>query len=157
MDDRPMEAGKEEYLDSEKYQIRHWNRDEPASLQEFIALVNRIRRDNAPLQSDRGLKFHGTDNDTLVAYSKSRDAGDSILVVVNVDPHHTQSGWLQLDLKTLALPDSGTFQVHDLLSGQRFLWQGPRNFVSLDPDRGPAHIFRIRRRIRSERDFDYFL
>ena len=157
MDARPLEAGKEEYYDSEKYQVRHWNRDEPASLREFIALVNRIRRDNAPLQSDRGLKFHGTDNDTLVAYSKTRDAGDSILVVVNVDPHHTQSGWLQLDLQTLGLPESGTFQVHDLLSGQRFLWQGPRNFVSLDPDRGPAHIFRIRRRIRSERDFDYFL
>ena len=157
MDGRPLEAGKEEYYDSEKYQVRHWNRDEPASLKEFIALVNRIRRDNAPLQSDRGLKFHGTDNDTLLAYSKTRDSGDSILVVVNVDPHHAQAGWLQLDLVTLGLPESGTFQVHDLLSGQRFLWQGPRNFVSLDPERGPAHIFRIRRRIRSERDFDYFL
>jgi starch synthase (maltosyl-transferring) len=157
MDGRPLEAGKEEYSDSEKYQVRHWNRDEPASLKEFIALVNRIRRDNAPLQSDRGLKFHGTDNDTLLAYSKTRDSGDSILVVVNVDPHHAQTGWLQLDLETLGLPASGTFQVHDLLSGQRFLWQGPRNFVSLDPSRAPAHIFRIRRRIRSERDFDYFL
>jgi starch synthase (maltosyl-transferring) len=157
MDGRAIEAGKEEYYDSEKYQIRHWNRDEPASLREFIALVNRIRRENAPLQSDRGLKFHGTDNDNLVAYSKTRAGGDSVLVVVNVDPHHTQSGWLQLDLATLGLPESGTYQVHDLLSGQRFLWQGPRNFVSLDPDRGPAHIFRIRQRVRSERDFDYFL
>ena len=157
MDARPTEAGKEEYLDSEKYQIRQWNRDDPSSLKDFIALVNRIRRDNAPLQSDRGLKFHGTDNDTLVAYSKTRQDGDSVLMVVNVDPHHTQAGWLQLDLQTLGLPESGTFQVHDLLSGARFLWQGPRNFVSLDPGRVPAHIFRIRRRIRSERDFDYFL
>jgi starch synthase (maltosyl-transferring) len=157
MDARPTEAGKEEYLDSEKYQIRLWNREDPASLREFIALVNRIRRDHAPLQSDRGLKFHGTDNDTLVAYSKTRQDGDSVLMVVNVDPHHTQAGWLQLDLQTLGLPQSGTFQVHDLLSGARFLWQGPRNFVSLDPGRAPAHIFRIRRRIRSERDFDYFL
>jgi starch synthase (maltosyl-transferring) len=157
MDARPTEVGKEEYLDSEKYQIRHWNRDDPSSLKDFIALVNRIRRDNAPLQSDRGLKFHGTDNDTLVAYSKTTQDGDSVLMVVNVDPHHTQAGWLQLDLQTLGLPASGTFQVHDLLSGARFLWQGPRNFVSLDPGREPAHIFRIRRRIRSERDFDYFL
>lgn len=157
MEARAIEPGKEEYYDSEKYQIRHWNRDDPASLREFIALVNRIRRENAPLQSDRGLKFHGTDNDNLVAYSKTRAGGDSVLVAVNVDPHHTQSGWLQLDLATLGLPANGTYQVHDLLSGQRFLWQGPRNFVSLDPARGPAHIFRIRQRVRSERDFDYFL
>ena len=157
MDGRPIEAGKEEYYDSEKYQVRHWNREDPASLREFIALVNRIRRENAPLQSDRGLKFHGTDNDNLVAYSKTRAGGDSVLVAVNVDPHHAQAGWLQLDLATLGLPETGTYQVHDLLSGQRFLWQGPRNFVSLDPARGPAHIFRIRQRVRSERDFDYFL
>jgi starch synthase (maltosyl-transferring) len=157
MEARPIETGKEEYFDSEKYQIRHWNRADPASLCEFIALVNRIRRENAPLQSDRGLKFHGTDNDNLLAYSKTRAGGDSVLVAVNVDPHHAQSGWLQLDLATLGLPESGTYQVHDLLSGQRFLWQGPRNFVSLDPARGPAHIFRIRQRVRSERDFDYFL
>jgi starch synthase (maltosyl-transferring) len=157
MEGRAVAAGKEEYLDSEKYQIRQWSRDDPASLREFIALVNRIRRDNAPLQSDRGLKFHATDNDNLVAFSKTRDSGDSILVAVNVDPHHVQAGWLQLDLRTLGLPESGTYQVHDLLSGARFLWQGARNFVSLDPARTPAHIFRIRTRVRSERDFDYFL
>jgi starch synthase (maltosyl-transferring) len=157
MDNRPRDAGSEEYLDSEKYQVRQWNRDDPASLREFIALVNRIRRENAPLQSDRGLKFHSTDNDTLIAYSKTKVGGDSVLVVANVDPHHAQSGWLQLDLATLGLPETGPFQVHDLLSGARFLWQGPRNFVSLDPTHSPAHIFRIRRRVRSEKDFDYFL
>jgi starch synthase (maltosyl-transferring) len=157
MDARPREAGSEEYLDSEKYQIRQWNRDDPASLRDFIALVNRVRRENAPLQSDRGLKFHVTDNDTLLAYSKTKEGGDSVLVVANVDPHHTQAGWLQLDLQTLGLPETGPFQVHDLLSGARFLWQGPRNYVSLDPTHSPAHIFRIRRRVRSEKDFDYFL
>jgi starch synthase (maltosyl-transferring) len=157
MDDRPRDPGSEEYLDSEKYQIRQWNRDDPASLRDFIALVNRIRRENAPLQSDRGLKFHVTDNDTLLAYSKTKEGGDSVLIVANVDPHHTQAGWLELDLPTLGLPQTGPFQVHDLLSGARFLWQGPRNFVSLDPTHSPAHIFRIRRRVRSEKDFDYFL
>jgi starch synthase (maltosyl-transferring) len=158
MDARPREPGSEEYLDSEKYEIRYWNRDDPASLKEFIARVNRIRRENAPLQSDRGLKFHDVDNDTLIAYSKTSDGGaDSVLVVANVDPHHPQSGWLTLDLQTLGLPESGPFQVHDLLSGARFLWQGPRNFVSLDPGHSPAHIFRIRKRVRSEKDFDYFL
>jgi starch synthase (maltosyl-transferring) len=157
MDARPRESGSEEYLDSEKYQIRQWNREDPASLRDFIALVNRIRRENAPLQSDAGLKFHLTDNDTLLAYSKTKQGGDSVLVVANVDPHHTQSGWLQLDLETLGLPETAPFQVHDLLSGARFLWQGSRNFVSLDPTHSPAHIFRIRRRVRSEKDFDYFL
>ena len=157
LEGRPREPGSEEYLDSEKYQLRHWNRDDPASLREFIALVNRIRRENAPLQSDRGLKFHATDNDHLIAYSKTREGGDSVLVVANVDPHHTQSGWLQLDLAALGLSETGPFQVHDLLSSARFLWQGPRNYVSLNPDHTPAHIFRIRRRVRSEKDFDYFL
>ncbi len=158
MESRPRESGSEEYLDSEKYEIRHWNRDNPASLREFIARINRIRRENAPLQSDRGLKFHAVDNENLLAYSKTRDEdADSVLVVINVDPHHVQSGWLQLDLQTLELPTERPFQVHDLLSGARYLWQGPRNYVSLDPAHAPAHIFRIRRRVRSEKDFDYFL
>jgi starch synthase (maltosyl-transferring) len=155
---RPREAGSEEYLDSEKYEIRHWNRDDTASLKEFIARVNRIRRENAPLQSDRGLTFHEIDNDSLLAYSKSSNGGtDAVLVVANVDPHHAQAGWLQLDLEEMGLPPKAPFQVHDLLSGARFLWQGPRNYVSLDPGHSPAHIFRIRRRVRSEKDFDYFL
>ncbi len=98
------------------------------------------------------------DNENLLAYSKTRDEdADSVLVVINVDPHHVQSGWLQLDLQTLELPTERPFQVHDLLSGARYLWQGPRNYVSLDPAHAPAHIFRIRRRVRSEKDFDYFL
>jgi starch synthase (maltosyl-transferring) len=158
MEDRPREPGSEEYLDSEKYQVRTWDRDRPSSLKEFIARVNRIRRDNLPLQSDTGLTFHTVDNDALLAYSKTNDGGtESVLVVPNVDPHHVQAGWVTLDLESLGLPLDTTFQMDDLLSGARFLWRGPRNFVSLDPGHSPAHIFRIRRRVRTERDFDYFL
>ena len=172
MENRPREPGSEDYLDSEKYQARVWDRDRADSLQELIARVNRIRRDNAPLQSDRGLKFHDLDNENLIAYSKSSlrelpggsangsettAVGDSVLVIANLDPHHTQSGWLQLDLAALGLPKEGSFQVHDLLSGARFLWRGLRNYVALDPAHSPAHIFRIRRRVRTERDFDYFM
>ncbi|MDB6088524.1 MAG: glgE [Gammaproteobacteria bacterium] len=158
MEDRPREPGSEEYLDSEKYQVRTWDRDRPSSLKDFIARVNRIRRDNPPLQSDRGLAFHDIDNDMLIAYSKTNDSGtEAVLVVANVDPHHVQSGWVRLDLQPLGLPSDTTFQMDDLLSGARFLWRGPRNFVSLDPGHSPAHIFRIRRRVRTERDFDYFL
>ncbi len=166
---RPREPGSEEYLDSEKYQARLWDRDRSDSLQELIARVNRIRRENAPLQSDRGLRFHSIDNENLIAYSKSSrgedgangngsaTVGDSVLVVVNLDPHHSQSGWLHLDLAAFGLPSEGNFQVHDLLSGARFLWRGSRNYILLDPAHSPAHVFRIRRRVRTERDFDYFM
>jgi starch synthase (maltosyl-transferring) len=158
MEDRAREQGSEEYLDSEKYQLRSWDRDRPTSLKEFITRVNRIRRENAPLQSDRGLVFHATDNDNLIAYSKTTHNGaESVLVVANVDPHYVQSGWVTIDLRALGLPSDTTFQMDDLLSGARYLWRGARNFISLDPQHSPAHIFRVRRRVRSERDFDYFL
>ena len=80
-----------------------------------------------------------------------------MLTIVNLDPHHPHSGWLDLDLMDLGVASDKPYQVHDLLSGARFLWQGARNYVSLDPAHTPAHIFRIRRRVRTERDFDYFL
>jgi starch synthase (maltosyl-transferring) len=163
MEARARESGSEEYLDSEKYQLRVWDRDSPSSLKEFIARVNRIRRENSPLQSDLGLAFHKTDNDSLIAYSKTNSTGtgtpaaESVLVVANVDPHYVQSGWVTIDLRSLGLPAETTFQMDDLLSGARFLWRGSRNFASLDPQHSPAHIFRVRRRVRTERDFDYFL
>jgi len=157
-DHRARDVGGEEYLDSEKYQLREWNLEDPNSLREFIAVVNRIRRENAPLQSDRGLKFHAVDNESLIAYSKtSEDGADSVLVIVNLDPHNRHSGWLSLELADLGVGSDKPFQVHDLLSGARYLWQGARNYVALDPAHSPAHIFRIRRRVRTERDFDYFL
>ncbi|MEP7242237.1 MAG: alpha-1,4-glucan--maltose-1-phosphate maltosyltransferase [Gammaproteobacteria bacterium] len=158
LEHRAQKPGGEEYLDSEKYQLRLWDLDHPDSLHDFIARVNRIRRENPPLQSNAGLHFHLIDNEQLIAYSKTSDDGtDSVLMIVNLDPHHVHSGWLHLDLADLGVDNTRPFQVHDLLSGARFLWQGSRNFVELDPAHTPAHIFRIRRRVRTERDFDYFL
>ena len=158
LEHEPREPGSEEYLDSEKYQLRSWPLDREDSLREFIARVNGIRRDNAPLHTDRGLRFHAIDNDSLLAYSKTTEEGkESLLTIVNLDPHHAHSGWLDLDLMDLGVASDKPYQVHDLLSGARFLWQGARNYVSLDPAHTPAHIFRIRRRVRTERDFDYFL
>jgi starch synthase (maltosyl-transferring) len=110
------------------------------------------------LQSNRDLKFHPIDNESLIAYSKSSEDGDQcILVIVNLDPDHAHSGWLSLELADLGVDGEASYQVHDLLSDARYLWRGARNYVSLDPANSPAHIFRIRRRVRSERDFDYFL
>jgi starch synthase (maltosyl-transferring) len=154
----PLKTGGEEYRDSEKYQTRSWDVDRADSLRPLITRLNQIRAENSSLQTDDGLIFHPTNNDALIAYSKSAGADeDTILVIVNLDPHHTQSGWVNLDLSALELEADASFQVHDLLSDARFLWHGARNFVVLDPHSLPAHVFRIRHRIRSERDFDYFL
>ncbi len=123
----------------------------------MIARVNRIRRDNVALQSDRTLAFCAIDNDQLIAYTKQDSTGQNIiLTVVNLDPYNTQSGWLHLDLASLGLDADRLYQVHDLLTGQRYQWRGPHNFVMLDPQRIPAHVFRIRRHVRREQDFDYF-
>jgi len=154
----PREPGSEEYLDSEKYEIKQWNRDRADSLKEFIARVNRIRRENPALQSDRGLRFHETDNEQIICYTKqSEDLDDVIAAVVNLDPHHVQSGWVKIPVETLELGPQDAYQAHDLLTGARFLWQGPRNYVELNPQAVPAHILRLRRRVRREQDFDYFM
>jgi starch synthase (maltosyl-transferring) len=155
---RPKEAGAEEYLDSEKYQLRSWDLDIPDSLREMITLVNEIRHENLALQSDRGLRFHPTENDSLIAYTKSTaDLADVVLTVVNLDPHHTQAGMVTLPLKALGLDADKSYQAHELLSGARYMWTGPRNYVEINPHAAPAQIFRFRRRIRSEHDFEYFL
>jgi starch synthase (maltosyl-transferring) len=153
-----VRPGAEEYLDSEKYQLRHWDLERPDSLMAFIARVNAIRRENPALQSNANLAFHAVDNEQLLAYSKSTDdRSDVVLVVVNLDPHHVHSGWLELPPDLLGLAPGEPYQVHDLLGGGRYLWHGSRNYVQLDPRSAPAHVFRIRRRVRTERDFDYFM
>lgn len=158
MESTPREPGSEEYLDSEKYQLRHWPLRRPDSLWPLIAHINRIRRDNPALQADHSLTFCAVDNDQLIAYLKHDAASKNIvLTVVNLDAYHTQSGWIELDLSALDLEEDQTYQVHDLLSEQRYQWRGRRNYVMLDPHRMPAHVFRLRRRVRSEQDFDYFM
>jgi len=155
---RAREPGSEEYLDSEKYQIRVWPVDRPDSLRELIARVNRIRRENPALHHDRSLRFHDVDNDMLICYSKTSAAADNTIVcVVNLDPHHVQSGWVRLPLHEFGLDPHQPYQAHDLLSDARYLWSGERNYVELNPHVIPAHIFRLRRRVRSERDFDYYM
>ncbi|MEX2046860.1 MAG: maltotransferase domain-containing protein [Chloroflexota bacterium] len=154
---RAVRHGSEEYLDSEKYQIRVWDWDERAGIRDIVTRLNRIRHEHPALQGDRSLRFHHTDSDMIVAYSK-RDAerGDTVLVVVNLDPHHTQAGFVDLALADLGLGTGDSYQVHDLLSGGRYLWRGSRNYVELDPRTLPAHVFAVRRKVRTERDFDYY-
>jgi starch synthase (maltosyl-transferring) len=155
---RPREPGSEEYLDSEKYQLRHWELDRPDSLRELIARLNKIRREHPALQTNAGLRIHPTTNDHLLCYSKrDPDGDDVVLAIVNTDPHHRHSGWIELDLEALGVEPGESFQAHDLLTNARFLWQGARNYVELDPHVVPGHVFGIRRRVRREQDFEYFL
>lgn len=157
-DHLPRDAGGEEYLNSEKYQLRNWNHDDPGSLAPFIARINQIRRDNPALQADHGLQFLPINNEQLLAYSKTSDDGENVVVtVVNLDPTNVQSGWLNLEPESINVDASQSFQMHDQLSNQRFLWQGSHHFIEINPSSVPAHIFAVRRRVLDERDFDYFL
>jgi starch synthase (maltosyl-transferring) len=158
---QPREPGSEEYLHSEKYEIRRWDLAVEQSLRPLIARLNRIRRAHPALQRDRNLVFHGTDNEQLLCASKATDAGeaagedagkdagtdtdnDVILTVVNLDPHHAQSGWLSLDLGALGL-DGGPFAVEDLLCGGTYTWHDPHPYVQLDPQGTPAHVLHVKR------------
>jgi starch synthase (maltosyl-transferring) len=146
---RPREAGSEEYLNSEKYELRCWDLEKPDSLRHLIARVNRIRRENPALHSDWGLHFHSTDNDQLLCYSKATaDRSNVLLMAVSLDAHHVQSGWVSLALHELGLEASAPYEVHDLLTEARYTWQGPRNYVRLDPHVLPAHILRLPARVR---------
>jgi starch synthase (maltosyl-transferring) len=158
MEHVPIRAGSEEYLDSEKYEIRHWDLEQADSLRPLIARVNEIRKENAALQSDWRLKFHFSENGQLICYTKeSSDRSNLLLMVVNLDPHFTQSGFVTLPLDELEIPQDRGFEVEDLLTGARYLWSGPRNYVELNPSRLPAHILKIHRRLKIEMDLDYSL
>jgi starch synthase (maltosyl-transferring) len=146
----PREPGSEEYLNSEKYEIKSWERARSDSHRELIARLNRIRRENVALQSDWSLRFHPVDNDTLLCYSKQENE-NVILVVVNLDPQYTQSGWVDLALE---IPPEERYEVHDLLSGAQYEWTGRRNYLELNPHKLPAHVFRVHR--RAHRGFDNF-
>jgi starch synthase (maltosyl-transferring) len=151
-------SGVEELARNEKYEIRNWDLDAPHSLRHVLARLNRIRHAHPALHGDRSLRFHPTDNELLIAYSKrTPDRGDVILCVVNLDPHHTHRGWLDLDLGELGMSADDTFQVHDLLTDARFTWRGARAYVELDPHVMPAHVFELRRFVRTENQFEYFL
>lgn len=154
----PLRPGSEEYLNSEKYELKYRDLNSPGSLKDFIARVNRIRKENSALQCNRNLRFHETDNPALICYSKATDNVDNVIVVVvNLDYFHVQSGWIKLDLSSIGLDTKHDFQVHDLLGDGQFLWNESRNYVELTPESLPAHILRFRRWVRTERDFDYYL
>ena len=120
--------------------------------------MNHIRKTNPALQSDWGLKFHPTDNEQILCYSKeSEDRSNLIVVIVNLDPRYTQAGYVQLPLWELGIPEDRSYEAEDLLTGERYLWNGPQNYVELNPGRVSGHVLRIHRRMKVESDFEYFL
>jgi starch synthase (maltosyl-transferring) len=154
-------SGREEYIDNEKYEIRHWNLNRPGSLYPLMSRLNRIRRENPALQRNESIRFHPVndnyaDHDQLIAYTKqSPDGSNLILVIVNLDPRNRHGGWVHLPLAELGVDHTTSYLVHDLLNGARYTWHGEWNFVQLDPLVMPAHVFRIER-IRTERDLETY-
>jgi starch synthase (maltosyl-transferring) len=145
LESEPREPGSEEYLNSEKYEIKRWERERPDSLRELIARLNRIRHDNPALQRDWSLHFHPIDNPQLLVYSK-REGSNVMLMAVNLDVLQPQSGFVDLALPHLNIAPHETFEVHDLLSGGRYNWTGSRNYIELNPHQLPAHVFEVVRK-----------
>jgi starch synthase (maltosyl-transferring) len=149
-ENHPREPGSEEYLDSEKYEIKNWDIARTDNLKELIARVNRIRRENPALHRDWNLHFHEVDNEQLVCYSKhTDDLSNVVLVVVNLDSQYTQSGWVELPLEKFGIDEQKHYGVHDLLSDARYVWKGSRNYVELDPQIIPAHILLVRQGVHT--------
>jgi starch synthase (maltosyl-transferring) len=149
--DNNQHPDREEYANNEKYEIRTWDWNDPTSLQPLMQRVNAIRKANPALQQMRNIRFLETRNDQLMAYTK-QVGENTILVVVNLDPHQAHEGLVQLPLEALDLPTSQPYHVEDLLSGAHYTWQGPQNYVKLTPHETPAHIFRLYHRPKQTGD-----
>ena len=141
----PVRPGSEEYLDSEKYQIKVRNWQAPGNLTELIARVNAIRREQPALQQNTTLRFHDTDNPAFLWFSKHVEGAEPVFVVANTDPLWMQHGWVEMPLDLLDLPPDATYDVEDLLDGARYRWHGARNYVRLAPAERVAHILAVRR------------
>jgi starch synthase (maltosyl-transferring) len=137
---------REEYLDSEKYQWKERDWDAPGNIKDWIARLNQIRKENRALQFYDNLRFYPADNDAILFYGKMTAARDNIIfVVVNLDPHRKQSSYIDVPIDQFGEMESDMYQMHDLLSNARYTWRGRRNYVELDPEIQPVHIFRVRR------------
>jgi len=146
----PVRGSKEDYLNSEKYEIKQWDIDRPGNIRAEITRINRIRKENSALQQTNDITFvrieasPGQENDQVMGYLKrSDDGGNIILTVVSLDSSNTQGGWLRFPLELFNMPHDSQFKVEDLLSGIHYDWNGEWNYVAVNPWTMPAHIFRV--------------
>lgn len=150
--------GREEYLDSEKYQFKVWDWNRPGNIKEYITRLNRIRREHRALQETRNLRFHHAANDHVLFFGKySHEERDHILVAVNLNPFKTEESAVHFPIHELGIRPDETYQLHDLITDSRYYWKGERNFVKLDPSNESAHVLHLLRWSHRESDFDYFL
>ena len=149
---------KEEYLNSEKYEIKDWDRNKPGNIKDIISKVNKIRKDNVALQTTFNIEFYDSDNRYLLCYGKiSEDLSNILIIVVNLDFFHKQSGSVKIPIDRLNIPWKQSYLDHELLGDEKIMWQGSENYIELDPEKLPANIFKIYRRLKRENDFDYFM
>ena len=149
--------GKEEYIDSEKYQFkgRDWNA--PGNIKGYITQLNKIRKENRALRQYANLQIQHSENENILCFSKTTESlDDTLLVAVTVDPYHQQTTFIHLPLSKFGINEGDPYIVEDLMTNERFVWTGSRNFIALDPHHRPAHIFRIRRRIGTEAGAEIF-
>ena len=146
----PVPGSREDYLNSEKYEIKQWDFDRPGNIRSEIARINRIRKENTALQQTNDITFvrieasPGQENDHLMGYVKrSDDRSNIILAVVSLDSANTQGGWLRFPLEIFNMPHDYPFKVEDLLSGINYDWNGEWNYVAVNPGIMPAHLFRV--------------
>jgi starch synthase (maltosyl-transferring) len=138
-ENRAVKPGSEEYLDSEKYQYRQWNWDDPESLAGLITTLNDARHRLPALQGDWSLRFHDTDNDQVIAYSK-RDGRTAVLTIVNLDYANMQEGWVRLPLADWGVAPGTPLAMADIVTGETYTWTSEWNYVRLEPDTRPAHV-----------------
>ncbi|MEO5355838.1 MAG: alpha-1,4-glucan--maltose-1-phosphate maltosyltransferase [Nitrospirae bacterium YQR-1] len=150
-------AGKEEYLNSEKYDYKVWDWDRAGNIKDFITKINRIRRENPALHQYKNLRFHHCDNDNVLFYVKTTvDNKSIILCVVNLDPFNTHSCKLTIPVGQFGIAYDETYELHNLINGERMLVKGQEYFVTLNPDWEPAFIYKLTRWVHTEEKFDYF-
>jgi starch synthase (maltosyl-transferring) len=149
--------GKEEYLNSEKYELKAWDWDRPGNIRALITRLNRIRREHRALQEYDNLRFFGCDNDNILFYGKATpDRSSIVFVAVNLDPFQPQEATLWFPLNLMRIADGDPWEVEELLTGERHFWHGSPQWVRLDPE-SPARIFWVRAWRSSEENFDYFM
>lgn len=147
-ENRRKDTTSEEYMDSEKYELKNWGINDGISLKNIITKVNHIRRQNAALQDNLNLEFHEIDNDQLICYSKhTEDYSNTLVMIVNLDYRYKQSGWITIPVENLGLHSDQNYQVHDLLDDAVYQWKGNKNFIELNPFKMPAHILKIQRTV----------
>ncbi len=156
--DIPVKSGSEEYLNSEKYEIRKWDIKDPGSISTFISKINKIRNENRVFRSIENLDFFNIDNENLISFAKyNDDLSEIYLIIVNLDTDWKQSGWLEFKIDKFNIAEKRPYQVFDQLNNKYYIWNGTRNFIELDPKQSPAHIFKLKRFQKTEKNFDYYV